>query len=540
MDIRFYNSLTHQMETFQPVQPGRVAMYNCGPTVYDYAHIGNFRSFVFADVLRRFLELSGYEVDQVMNITDVGHMTEDQLADGGGEDKMQLAARRLKENKKSGKVDASLVKNPDDPYQVAAYYTRAFIEDAKALGLKIADEYNDDPTKSRMPKATEHVEDMKILVASLLEKGHAYIAKDGAVYFDVQSFPEYGKLSGNTLDQLRCGAGGRVEAGNQASKKHPADFLLWKPDESHIMKWESPWGKGYPGWHIECSAMARALLKQDVIDIHTGGEDNIFPHHECEIAQTRGVTGKSHFAKYWLHTRFLLVEGEKMSKSKGNFFTLRDVMEGKATDGYKVPAQVIRYELLKGHYRSNMNFTAKGLQDSAYAVDRLSNAYWNTWLDSNPQMHAQANADIHEGCIPVVQEFISHLNDDLNIAGALGCLFAWFKGTVRKSVKADLALLTAANQILGVMPNLPHDMPEDDRKNIAAQPYRIFHGTLGKDKLNEITKEMKKARDIKDYETSDKIRQELIDKGYQILIGSDFIECVYPPRVSTYFDKEKS
>ena len=498
MDIRFYNSLTHQMETFQPVQPGRVAMYNCGPTVYDYAHIGNFRSFVFADVLRRFLELSGYEVDQVMNITDVGHMTEDQLADGGGEDKMQLATRRLKENKKSGKVDASLVENPDDPYQVAAYYTRAFIEDAKALGLKIADEYNDDPTKSRMPKATDHVDDMKSLVASLIEKGHAYIAKDGAVYFDIQSFPEYGKLSGNTLDQLRGGAGGRVEAGNQASKKHPADFLLWKPDESHIMKWESPWGTGYPGWHIECSAMARALLKQDVIDIHTGGEDNIFPHHECEIAQTRGVTGESHFAKYWLHTRFLLVEGEKMSKSKGNFFTLRDVMEGKAT-GKRVHPAIIRYELMKAHYRNNMNFSVKGLQDSAYAVHQLRQAH------AMFQEQAGGDAADRDPQHPIVKAMMAAWADDLNMSGAIGVLFDWLKKPSGKA-KTKLMVLETADHVLNVL----HTPALGDQDQLAP-------GTLAEEELQTRLLAINDARQAKDFESADALKNELRALDYDVM-----------------------
>ncbi|MEZ6192853.1 MAG: cysteine--tRNA ligase [Phycisphaerales bacterium] len=435
MDIRFYNTLTHQTEKFEPIEPNKVYMYNCGPTVYDYAHIGNFRSFIFADVLRRFLELAGHEVHQVMNITDVGHMTDDQLADGGGEDKMEAAAKRLKESKKQG---TALVENPDDPYAVAEYFTKAFIDDAKKLGLKIADEY-----PAHMPRATDHVAKSMIpMIATLIEKGHAYVARDGAVYFSVQSFPDYGRLSGNTLDQLRGGAGGRVDDSHTANKRHPADFLLWKPDASHLMKWDSPWGAGYPGWHIECSAMARAMLGRETIDIHTGGEDNIFPHHECEIAQSCGATGQKHFARFWLHSRFLLVEGEKMSKSKGNFYTVRDVLEGKVT-GREVDPAVLRYELLKGHYRSNINFTAKGLADSAGAVQKLRDAAYR-WA-------VEGSKELHEGMkYSVLDEFKSALADDLNISAALGILFTWLKHEPGNPNEAA-AVLMKANRVLKFM-----------------------------------------------------------------------------------------
>ncbi len=253
MDIRFYNTLTHRIEPFAALNPPHVTMYNCGPTVYDYAHIGNFRAFVFADVLRRFLELTGHRVHQVMNLTDVGHMTEDSLADGGGQDKMQLAMERIKTAKKDGQLPPDAAVDPTDPYQVAQFYTDAFLADARLLGLKIAHEY-----PAQMPRATQHIDQMQALIAKLIDRGHAYVAADGAVYYSVESFPDYGRLSGNTLDQLRGGAGGRVLAQHQANKRHPADFLLWKPEPTHLMRWDSPWGSGYPGWHVECSAMAMA------------------------------------------------------------------------------------------------------------------------------------------------------------------------------------------------------------------------------------------------------------------------------------------
>jgi cysteinyl-tRNA synthetase len=291
--LNLYNTLTRRLEPFTPLDPAgrRVTFYSCGPTVYDYAHIGNFRSFLNADLLRRTLELLGYEVVHVMNMTDVGHMTDDVA--GEGEDRMEKASRRLQEAKKSGTLpdDAGDV-DPRDPYAIAEFYAKAFLADARRLGLLVAAEYRDRP--ELMPRPTRCIPEMIELVETLIDKGHAYVADDGAVYFDVQTFGEYGRLSGNTPDAVREAAGGRVDEAHQAHKRHPADFLLWKPDPAHLMRWPSPWGEGYPGWHLECSVMAQGLLGRDtngVIDIHSGGEDNIFPHHECEIAQTRCAFG---------------------------------------------------------------------------------------------------------------------------------------------------------------------------------------------------------------------------------------------------------
>jgi cysteinyl-tRNA synthetase len=493
MDIHFYNTLTHRKERFTPIKPGVVSMYNCGPTVYDYAHIGNFRTFIFADVLRRFLELSGHKVKQVMNITDVGHMTDDQLADGGGEDKMAAAAARLKASKKQG---AALVDNPDDPYAVAEFFTKAFIQDAKLLGLKIADEY-----PGQMPRATEHVAPSMIpMIKSLIEKDHAYVADDGAVYFAVQSFPDYGKLSGNSLDQLKGGAGGRVQDTHQTHKRHPADFLLWKPDKTHLMKWDSPWGVGYPGWHIECSAMARALLGQDTIDIHTGGEDNIFPHHECEIAQSCCATGQPHFARFWMHSRFLLVEGEKMSKSKGNFHTVRDVLEGKVT-GRPVDPAVLRFELLKGHYRSNINFTAKGLSDSASAVQKLRDATYRWTVEGSV-------VDSEGMKYSVIDEFKSALADDLNMSAALGVLFSWLKYEPGNPNEAA-AVLMKANHILRFL-----SMGEE---------VAFAGGHAGSSNLDikKLCGQLDAARAERDFDKADTLRQQLIDAGYDVKTTKD-------------------
>lgn len=392
MNFRLYNTLSKQIEDFRPGDPERITFYTCGPTVYDDAHIGNFRSFLAADLLRRWLESplctlskgdgsthSGpRRVIHVMNITDVGHMTDDADADGGGQDKMMAAAQRIREAKKAGKLPENASVDPDDPYAVAEFYKTRFLEDARALGLKVALDAQTNPRL--MPRATQHIDGMKRVIARLLDEGAAYAAGEPgrrAVYFDVRAYEAYGKLSGNTLDRLRGGAGGRVDESTQQEKRHPADFLLWKEDASHKMKWPSPqhpalagWGPGYPGWHIECTAMAFEVLlgahgegglgiasgnAEAQIDLHSGGEDNIFPHHECEIAQSCAFTHAPSFARHWFHPRFLMVDGAKMSKSKGTFYTPRELI-AKGHD----PA-AIRLELIKTHYRANADFSHSGL-----------------------------------------------------------------------------------------------------------------------------------------------------------------------------------
>ncbi len=496
MTIRFYNTLTSQVEEFQPVEAGTVRMYSCGPTVYDFAHIGNFRSFLFADLIRRFLELTGLDVQHVMNITDVGHMTDDAVADGAGQDKMQVAAQRIKEDKKSGKVPEGAIENPDDPYQVAKYYTHAFLDDARRLGMKVAFEY-----PQQILHATEQIDVMQAMISRLIERGHAYVGADGVVYYSVESFPNYGKLSGNTLEHLQSGAGGRVSDENQATKRHPADFMLWKADESHIMKWDSPWGKGYPGWHIECSAMALGKFKVDTIDIHTGGEDLIFPHHECEIAQSCGSTGADSFARFWLHARFLLVEGEKMSKSKGNFYTVRDVLEGRVT-GRPVHPAVLRYELLKSHYRSNMNFTEKGLHDSAGAVKRLQ--------DFRAKCEAASGGEVAEvgNSHPVLKEFIEALSDDLNMSGALAAVLPWAAQTPSDPAEA-LGVLSEINTVLAVAP-----ISFDEETCEAASGG-------GGEEVMAICRQIDEARAAKDFATSDALRDQLVAAGYDVNISRE-------------------
>ncbi|MEX2673225.1 MAG: cysteine--tRNA ligase [Phycisphaeraceae bacterium] len=490
MNIRFYNTLGHQLQSFTPVEPGLVRMYHCGPTVYDFAHIGNFRAFVFADIIRRYFEFLGIKVEQVMNITDVGHMTEDQLADGAGQDKMELASERLRQAKKQGKAD---INNPDDPFAVAEFFTEAFLEDAKLLGMKVAAEY-----PQHMPRATDHVQAMIDLIKQLIVSGHAYAADDGAVYYDVTSFTGYGQLSGNTVEQLQAGAGGRVSDGEMAGKRHPSDFLLWKRDERHLMKWPSPWGEGYPGWHIECSAMAMGTLKTPTLDIHTGGEDNIFPHHECEIAQSTGATGKP-FANYWLHVRHLMVEGEKMSKSKGNFYTIRDLL-AKGAD-----PTVLRYELLRTHYRSNMNFTLKGLEDSAKAVTRLRN-----FVKRGEAAGPSPTATKTMGDTAVEQAFAEALADDLNMSAALGAVFKWINATPEPTAD-DAAALRRIDSVLGVLKpaTAPTDVPTEGPSDADVE---------------QKVQQMNAARADRDFATSDRLRDELQEANIEVQITREGVK----------------
>lgn len=491
MTIQLYNSLTRSLQPFESLSPGLVRMYSCGPTVYDFAHIGNFRSFLFGDVLRRFLELMGYRVDHVMNITDVGHMLE------GESDKMSQAAERMKENKKSGRVPAGVNVDPNDPYQIAEFYTQAFLEDARKLGYQIAFEY-----PHRVPKATDHIAGMQRMIQSLLDRGHAYVADDGVVYFSVESFPRYGQLSGNTLDRLQTGAGGRVSEENQARKRHPADFMLWKPDAQHLMKWDSPWGVGYPGWHIECSVMARELLGSDVIDIHTGGEDLIFPHHECEIAQSCGSSGRDFFARYWLHARFLFVEGEKMSKSQGNFFTARDVFEGQVT-GNPVHPAVLRFELIKAHYRSNLNFTRKSLSDSAQVVRRF--------IELRHSLETRAAGKRAEVDLthPVLSEFVAALADDLNIAGALAVVIPWGQGSHPDAVES-LGVWKKINSVLSIAP-INEERSEQTDSN-ADESLRLAETWC---------RELDAARARKDFTRADEIRKQIQDAGFEVRTNKD-------------------
>jgi len=451
--VKVYNTLTNQEEDFAPLDPPKVKLYTCGPTVYNYATIGNFRSFLFEDLLRRTLEYFGFDVRHVMNITDVGHMTSD--ADEG-EDKMAKAARLEKK----------------DPWQIAEFYMKAFLEDAESLNILPAHHY---------PRATEHIPEMIAMVERLIENGHAYEV-NGNVYYSVRSFPDYGKLSGNTLEQLV--AGSRIEV--REDKRDPLDFALWKTDPSHIMQWDSPWGRGFPGWHVECSAMSMKYLGEQ-FDIHCGGEDNIFPHHDCEIAQSEGATGKK-WVKYWMHARFLLVEGQKMSKSLGNFFTLRDLLE----KGYDpLP---IRYALMSTHYRQPLNFTFDGLEGAKQAIRRLQ--------DFRTRLREAAgegeNPELEQALEQGRKGFEDGLAADLNISVALAALFDMVREVNRlEPSKTDaakaLGFLDRVDNVLGVL-------GEEEKADLA-------------ENVEALIQQREEARKAKNFEEADRIRDELTAMG---------------------------
>ncbi len=514
MPLALHNTLTHKTDTFMPIEAGKVSFYSCGPTVYDFAHIGNFRSFLAADVLRRWLEspfcerttedgapeghafgAGGYDVTHVMNITDVGHMVDDAALDGGGEDKMEVARKRLLEDKKSGKLPEGAELNPDDPYAVAGFYADAFIDDARTLALKVVSEADERP--ELLPRPTRMIPQMVEMVLTLIDKGHAYVAGDGVAYFDTQSFPAYGALSGNTLDKIKSGAGGRVAEATQEIKKHPADFMLWKPDPTHLMRWDpskevgraNPLGEGYPGWHLECSVMAGELLG-DVIDLHSGGEDNIFPHHECELAQSCCAHGTQHFSRYWFHPRFLLVEGAKMSKSKGTFFTVRDIL----AKGFSPAA--LRLELIKTHYRSNANFTEQGLKDAERQVRR-----WREFI-----ARGASSGERGSGNEAVAKRFADAMNDDLNIAGALGTINTWINDT-KSPTQADAKLMHAMDGALGVL-------------ECSAEAGAPAGGGEGDAAIDALVQERNDARKNKDFARADAIRDELAAMGIEILDGA--------------------
>ncbi len=552
MPFQLYNTITRSLEVFQPADPGLISFYTCGPTVYDDAHIGNFRSFLAADVLRRWLEsplceiegdtrtdeekAAGRKVVHVMNITDVGHMTDDAAADGGGEDKMAVAGQRLAEAKKAGKIPADAKIDPTDPAAIADFFADRFMEDARMLGLKVASDAQKD--SSLMPRATANIDGMQKLIAALIERGHAYVTGEAgarAVYFSVASFPSYGVLSGNTLDNLRGGAGGRVSDETQQQKKHPADFLLWKEDASHLMKWDSPWGTGYPGWHIECSVMAldrlvpgglarvlqvarlaepdrdkdtvrrtvppsAARLAEPVpgsdlaIDLHSGGEDNIFPHHECERAQSCCVLGGDRFARHWFHARFLMVDGQKMSKSKGTMYTARQLFEM----GHEPAA--VRLELIKAHYRTNADFSMQGLKDSAKMIDR--------WRRFAERASVARLAEPASGAASVRSAFAKAMSDDLNIAEAIGVINKWINDTPEPS-RSDAALLSEFDAVLGLL-----DLPRLETKAEGLAVY--LPGTEPSDAVAALLEERAAAKKNKDFARADAIRDELSAMGYAI------------------------
>lgn len=408
MATMFFNTLTRKKEQFEPLKPGEVGMYTCGPTVYGYAHIGNFRTYMFEDLLRRYLLRKGYKVTQVMNITDV----DDKTIKGSNEAGIAL-----------------------DDY--TAQYIEAFYDDLDTLRIQRAEVY---------PRATEHIVEMIELIKKLEEKGHTYVSDDG-VYFKITSFPRYGKLSGFDIDQVKSGA--RV-AVDEYDKEDARDFTLWKFQRPGEPGWESPWGIGRPGWHIECSAMSIKYLGES-FDIHTGGVDNIFPHHENEIAQSEAATGKP-FVRVFMHSEHLKIDGERMGKSLGNFFTVNDVI----AEGYSPTA--LRYLLLTTHYRRRLNFTADGIEAAGEAVHRLQ-AVYRRLKDEYKAPDGAAN-DFDDEIAGATKDFDEALDDDLSIAEAVAAIFDLVKplnkamddGVLSEAGRlAALAAFESFDEILAVL-----------------------------------------------------------------------------------------
>ena len=455
MDIFFYNTLTKKKELFKSLEPKKVKMYSCGPTVYKDATIGNMRTNLFQDTLRRVLEYNGYEVKQVMNITDVGHL----VSDGDeGEDKMLKSARE--EHK--------------TPMEIAEYYTKLFFKDLKRLNVEIPEV---------ICKATDHIEEMLEMVQKIMENGYAYETST-AIYFDVSQLDEYGILSGINLREQKAGA--RVEV--DPEKRNPYDFALWiKAPENHLMKWDSPWGPSYPGWHIECSAMSQKYLGE-VFDIHTGGIDLIPTHHENEIAQSKGACGKIP-AHYWMHGEYLLINGGKMSKSLGNVYLLDDIIKR----GYD--PLVYRLFNFSCHYKGKLNFTWEGIEAASTALTRLRDGY---------QKHLTGMADVDGTIISEIEnKFHQAINDDLNMPLAMSAVWEAVKYQDKSPKIAKL--LEKFDTVLGLK------ITEKREEEI---PQEIL----------ELVEQRKVARNEKNWTESDRLRDLIAQKGYSVKDTKDGAE----------------
>ncbi len=457
-EIRLYNTFSNKIEVFEPIEAGKVGIYSCGPTVYSHPHIGNYRAFLMGDLLKRFFEFEGFKVMHVMNITDVGHLLDD--ADEGA-DKLEEEARKQKK----------------DPLEIAKIYIDSFMKSNDLLNMKPADHY---------PAATEHIPEMIAMVETLIEKGYAYVVGNN-VYYDVTKFADYGKLSGNTLDELNDGA--RIEVNKE--KRNAQDFALWKHDPKHLQQWDSPWGMGFPGWHIECSAMSSKYLG-DEFDIHTGGEDNIFPHHECEIAQSEGASGKK-FVHYWMHTRFLLFDSEKMSKSKGNLYTIGELIE----KGFSKNA--IRYALISSHYRQNYNFTFDGLTAAQQAIDKIQQCIFA--LENKITGPGGAGENITKLSESALADFGAALCDDLNISKALASVFDFVR-EVNKLEKVQQADFDVVANIFDRMDSVLGVLEKKDNK-IPAE-------------IIEKAEKRKQAKIDKNWALADSTRAEITEAGFII------------------------
>ena len=447
MSLKIYNTLTRKKEEFKPIDKKEVRIYSCGPTVYNFAHIGNLRAYLFMDNLRRVLKYNGYKLQHAMNITDVGHLVSD--ADEG-EDKMMKAARR--ENK--------------NPFEIADFYTQVFLEDMKKLNIDMPE---------IICRATQHIEIMEKYVKKIIENGYAYETED-TIYFDTSKLDKYGVLSNRNIEEQKAGA--RVDFDN--NKKNPTDFALWiKAPENHLMKWNTFFGECYPGWHLECSAMSEKYLGE-VFDIHTGGMDHIPVHHENEIAQGKGYCGKIP-AHYWMHVDFLQVNGGKMSKSLNNLYTLEDLKE----KGYE--PEVYKMFNFSSHYKKPINFTFEALDSAKVALNRLKEGY---------KKHLEGNKLIEENVINEFEKrFLDAINDDLNMPQALSVV--WDVVKYEKKSKELANLLLKFDTVFGL--NI-------EKKEKIELP----------DEIKQIIEERKLARENKDWNKSDELRDKLISLGYNV------------------------
>ena len=448
--VRLYNTLTRQKDELQPIEPGLVRIYSCGPTVYRYVHIGNLRTFMLPDLLRRSLEYLGYRTEQVMNITDVGHLTDDTF--DRGEDKMLVSARLESKS----------------PEEITAYYTKAFMEDAALVNIRPA---------NHNPHATAYIPQMLELIGTLISKGHAYEV-DGTVYYDIASFPAYGRLSRNSIDKLLAGSRGEVDP----RKRHPGDFTLWKAAGHHRLQvWPSPWGPGFPGWHIECSAMSISLLGER-FDTHTGGADNVFPHHEAELAQSEGVTGHR-VVSQWMHGGLLLLAGSRMAKSAGNFFRITDLVE----QGFDPLA--FRYLALQAKYRTKLNFSAEGLGGAHRALQQLREKV-SAWAASGEAAPNSAEADAFE------ERFQAAIADDLDLPAAMALVAEVVRSGIAGADKARL--LRRWDRVLGL--DLDRIAPAADLPATAAP----------------LLAARQRARAAKDFAESDRLRDALASLGVAV------------------------
>ncbi len=457
--LKLFNSLTQRKETFKPIEDGLVKMYTCGPTVYYYQHIGNMRAYIFMDSLRRTLKYNGYKIKGVMNVTDVGHLTSDE---DSGEDKMELAAKR--ENK--------------NPYEIAKFYADIFFKDLELLNIDIPE---------NITYATKFIPQMIDFIKGLEQKGYTYQISDG-VYFYVQKFPSYGQLSQKDLSKT-----GNARIEENLDKHHPFDFALWKfVSPNHIMKWDSPWGVGCPGWHIECSAMGRDLLG-DRFDIHTGGIDHKTVHHEDEIAQNDALAGHR-VVNTWIHNEFLLVDGGKMSKSLGNVYTLNDLKN----KGFE--PMDFKYFCLNTHYSKKINFTFEGLKSSSAGLKNLKTLVIE---------HFNGKEKISdENLAKYKEDFLNAINDDLNMPLALGVLWTMLK--TEKRSKQVFDLVGEFDRALGLNLTVFEEQKEEDIPN----------------EIIQLANKRQVARNNKLWAESDKLRDEINSLGYKILDKKDGYELI--------------